>query len=81
MFRLTTAMEYEPFDECYGIVTCRCGNGIFLTLDNGEKAYACSFGNLHPGDKVICRVDKLPHDGKYMQVSISSVCYYNTRAA
>lgn len=66
-------MEYEVLDECYGIAACRCGNGIFLTLDNSEKAYAYRFGNLYPGDKVICRIDKLPHEGKHMQVSISSV--------
>lgn len=81
MFKHTNDMEYEVLVECYGIATCRCGNGIFLTLDNGEKAYACRFGNLYPGDKVICCVDKLPHDGKHMQVSISRVCHNHTRAA
>lgn len=81
MSKFTNAAKYEPLDECYGIVSSRCGNGIFLTLDNGEKAYACRFGNLYPGDKVICRIDKLPHEGKHMQVSISSVCHNHTRAA
>lgn len=81
MFGDEKSFDYEVMDECYAVVSSRCGNGIFLTLDNGEKAYAHRFGNLIPGDEVICRVDKLPQADKGILVSVSSVRRYNTRAA
>ncbi len=81
MYEYVKGFDYEVMDECYGVVSSRCGDGVFLTLDNGEKAYATRFGNLHPGDKVICRIDKLTQGDKKPLVSISSVCGYSMLVA
>lgn len=75
------SFDYEVMDECYAVVSSRCGEGVFLVLDNGQRAYAHRFGNLTQGDRVICRVDRLPQGDKNTLVSISSVCGYNMRAA
>lgn len=79
MFECMKNMGYEIMDECYAVVSGRCGDGIFLTLDNGEKAYAHRFGNLFPGTQVICRIDRLPTNNKNTLVSISSVCSYDVQ--
>lgn len=66
--------SYERFDGCYGEVIGRCGAGAFLTLDNGQKAFAYKFANLSPGTKVLCTVLKIPSAEKHMLVAIDSVC-------
>lgn len=81
MFENVNVMAYEVQDECYAVVSSRCGDGVFLRLDNGERAYAPRFGNLLPGDQVICRIDRLPQANRDTLVSISSVCGYNRLAA
>ena len=78
MFGYENSLGYEIIDECYAVVSGRCGNGVFLTLDNGQSAYAYQFGNLTPGDQVICRIDKLPQADRKARVSISSVCSYGS---
>lgn len=67
---------YEKFDGCYGKVTGRCRAGAFLTLDNGQDAFAYKFANLISGTKVLCTVLKLPSEEKRMLVSIDSVYGY-----
>lgn len=64
---------YERYDCCYGEVTGRCQAGAYVTLDNGQLAFAYRFGNLLPGTRVLCSVQKLPTEDKRMLVSIDSV--------
>lgn len=81
MFEYQEQTDYEVMDECFAVVSNRCGNGVFLTLDNGKRAFAYRFGNLFPGDRVICRIEKPAAQGKEILASISSVCGYHMRAA
>lgn len=67
--------NYEPFEECYAIVTGRCSTGVFLRLDNNEEAFAYSF-NLIPGTKVLCTVRKSATDNRRTLVWIDSVIQY-----
>ncbi len=71
---------YERFDGCYGEVTGRCSCGSFLTLDNGQEAFAYKFVSLLPGAKVLCTVLKLATEDRRMLVSIDSVRSYGTPA-
>ena len=71
---------YEVLDGCYGTVVGRCQKGAFLTLDNGEDAFAYKFGNLWPGTKVLCTVLKLADEGRRKLVSIDSVAHYPAAA-
>ena len=66
-------ISYERFDGCYGEVTGRCKAGAYLTLDNGQEAFAYKFASLLPGTKVLCTVLKMPTEEKRMLVSIDSV--------
>lgn len=70
---MNSTVNYERFDGCYGEVTGHCKAGAYLTLDNGQKAFAYKFANLLLGTKVLCTVMKLPTDEKLMLVSIDSV--------
>ena len=54
---------YEVMDGCYGTVVGRCQKGAFVTLDNGEDAFAYKFANLWPGTKVLCTVLRLADEG------------------
>ena len=64
---------YERFDGCYGEVTGNCKAGAYLTLDNGQEAFAYKFASLLPGTRVLCTVLKMPIEEKRMLVSIDSV--------
>lgn len=72
---------YEKFDGCYGEVTGKCRAGAFLTLDNGQEAFAYKFASLLPGTKVLCTVLKQPTEEKKMLVSIDSVVSHVPLAA
>ena len=67
---------YERWDGCYGEVTGRCACGAYLTLDNGEEAFAYRYANMRPGTKVLCTVWKLATEGKRMVVKVDSVMEY-----
>lgn len=67
--------RYDIFDCCYGTTTDRTRVGTYLTLDNGETAFAYKFSNLLPGTKVLCTVLKLATEEKFKLVSIDSVLY------
>ena len=69
--------EYEVMDGCYGKVIDRCKNGVYLSLDNGEIAYAYKFGNLRIDTRVLCTVLKLAKADKRKLVSIDSVVEYS----
>ena len=64
---------YNVRDVVRAVVTVRCGKGMFLTLENGEEAYAK--GGLCPGTKVLCSILKKPTAEYKMLVSIDSVMY------
>ncbi len=70
---MNSTFSYEQFDGCYGKVTGRCKTGAYLTLDNGQEAFAYKFSNLILGTKVLCTVIKMPTNEKLMLVSIDSV--------
>lgn len=59
-------------DCLYGCVTSRCKKGVFLTLENGEDAFAY-FGGLNPGDRALCTVLKKPTERWRALVTIDSV--------
>lgn len=80
MFTEMEAQGYEVMDGCYGTVVGRCQKGAFLTLDNGEEAFAYKFGNLWPGTKVLCTVLRLADEGRRKLVSIDSVANYPAAA-
>ena len=67
------SISYERYDGCYGVVTGRCRSGAFLTLDNGQEAFAYKFSGLPNGTKVLCTVLRMPTEEKRMLVSIDSV--------
>ena len=67
---------YERFDSCLGKVTGSCQAGAFLTLDNGEQAFAYKFASLRPGTEVLCSIQRLAQDTRLIRVSIDSVLYY-----
>lgn len=56
----TDYVSYERFDGCYGEMTGSCKSGAYLTLDNGQEAFAYKFASLLPGTKVLCTVLKMP---------------------
>lgn len=64
--------EYEIRDVIRGTVTSECSKGLFLTLENGEKAYA-KFGYLPIGTKVLCSVFKKANKRLLMTVFIDSI--------
>lgn len=72
--------KYEVFDGCYGTVVGRCQKGAFVTLDNGEDAFAYRFANLWPGTKVLCTVLRLADESRRKLVSIDSVTCYPAAA-
>ena len=72
--------KYEVLDGCYGTVVGRCQKGAFVTLDNGEEAFAYRFANLWPGTKVLCTVLRLADESRRKLVSIDSVTCYPVAA-
>lgn len=67
--------DYDRYDCCFGMIKDRTRVGAYLTLDNGETAFAYQFSNLLPGTKVLCTVLKLATDTKFKLVSIDAVLY------
>lgn len=67
-------MEYERFDGCFGEVASTCAAGAYLTLDNGQRAFAFNF-HLPNGTKTLCTVLKMATADKLMLVSIDSVIW------
>lgn len=64
---------YEKYDCCYGTIIDKCSKGVFLLLDNDEKAYAKDFTSHKSGTKVLCTVLKSATDKFRTLVSIDSV--------
>lgn len=67
--------KYERLDGCYGEVIGTCRSGAFLTLDNGEEAFAYRFASLRTGTKVLCTVRRPAKEDLRTLVTIDSVEY------
>ena len=67
--------KYERFDCCYATILDKCSKGVFLLLDNDEKAYAKDFTTHKSGTKVLCTVLKSATEKFRTSVSIDSVVY------
>ena len=72
MYRNNVYEDLEVRDGAYGVVTGGSGRGLFLTMENGQGAFA-RFGSLCPGTKVLCTVLKKASESRRMFVSIDSV--------
>ena len=64
--------ELNVRDNVYGVVTGGCTRGLFLTLENGQKAFSF-FGGLRPGTEVLCTIVKKATDKLDTLVSIDSI--------
>lgn len=73
--------KYEILEGCYGKVVGTCQKGAFLTLDNGQEAFAYKFANLYPGTLALCTVRRLADEQRRMLVSIDSVVNHVAKAA
>lgn len=73
--------KYEKYDGCYGVVTSKCGKGIFLDLDNGQQGFAYGFFGLHIGTEVICTVLRPEDERRRVLVSVDAVSKYASIAA
>lgn len=69
-------VDYEVYESCYGYVNSRCGHGIFLELDNGQRAFAYKYWSLRSGSKVLCTILRKPTNDKLTLVGIDSVVEY-----
>lgn len=59
-------------DGVRGTVIGGCSKGIFLTLEDGQEAFA-RFGGLNPGTTVLCTVLKKATEKWKVLVSIDSI--------
>lgn len=64
---------YQKYDSCYGTITDKCSNGIFILLDNNEMAYAKNFTSHKSGTKVLCTILKNATKKFKTLVSVDSV--------
>lgn len=63
---------YVKGDCCFGTVTSRGGDKLYLDLDNGQQAIAYRFGNLQAGAEVYCTVQKNAGRNRRMEVTVDS---------
>lgn len=68
---------YRVWDTCTGTVEGKSRDGVYLTLDNGEEAFAFRYTGLKIGDKVFCSVKHPARDGRKMLVTIDSTLQYD----
>ena len=59
-------------DSVYGVVSGECKNGLFLLLENGQKAFA-AYSKLSPGTRVLCTVFKPSCSKRKVTVAIDAV--------
>ena len=67
---------YQVLDGCYSTVVGVNRKGAYLTLDNGEDAYAFRFANLRCGTEVLCTVRRMATEDRRKLVTIDSVRRY-----
>ena len=65
--------NYERFDTCLGSVEYKSSYGVYLILENGERAFAHGFTTLPTGSKVWCSIRKLATETKDILVKVDSV--------
>ena len=65
-------MDYDIRDSVKAIVTASAARGVYLTLDNGQYAFA-HFDKLPVGSSVYCTVLKKATEHWLTLVSIDSV--------
>jgi len=66
---------YNRSDSCTGTVSGKNSSGVYLTLADGQTAFAYGFTTLRPGMTVYGTVMRRPTSEKDMLVSIDSVDY------
>ena len=73
-------VRVHRYDSIYGVVTGWNKDWIFVTLDNGQKAFS-RFGHLDRGTEVLCTVLDKDTDKKKIFVSVDSVIRKTRNAA
>lgn len=63
-------------DGIRGVVTGKCSSGVFLSLEDGQEAFA-RFGCLNPGTTVLCTILKKATEKWKILVDIESVVDVN----
>ena len=67
---------YDTWDSCYGVVTSRGAEMIYLDLDNGELARARELMNVTMGSRVLCSVVRPSIGNSRAIVKLESVVEY-----
>lgn len=73
--------EYEVLDMYHAKVIGKCRSGIYVEMENKQRAFAYNFQSLLPGSEVLCSILRKPRGEKGMLVSIDSVLSYAAIAA
>lgn len=63
-------------DCCYATVTGHNSKGSYLELDNGERAFAYSAGNLRNGTKILCTIARAADADRNRRIlaRLDSIC-------
>lgn len=71
--KLNEIIPYERLESGWGMVTSRCKSGAFVLMDNGERAFARTFGNLKEGTFVMFTVLKKATEKQLAAITIESI--------
>ena len=66
--------EYEKGDCSYATVVGHNSKGSYLELDNGQRAFAYSAGNLRNGTKIICTIAREADADRNALAKLDSIC-------
>lgn len=69
-----TLNEYAKGDSCYATVDGHNSKGAYLKLNNGQRAFAYSAGNLKNGTKILCTIVKAADTERNALARLDSVC-------
>lgn len=69
-----TINEYEKGDSCYAVIVGHNSKGSYLELDNGQKAFAYSAGNLKNGTRILCTIAKGAEGERKALARLDSTC-------
>lgn len=64
--------DFNVRDGVFGVVTGTNRCGVYLRLENGQRAFAY-FGGVHPGTEVLCTVRRKARESWDVLVTIDSV--------
>lgn len=70
----TEINEYRKGDCCYATIVGHNSQGSYLELDNGQRAFAYSAGNLGNGTKILCTIARAADERRKMLARLDSVC-------